>query len=188
MRGHYGRGRFDHRAQNGEREAFAQLMHMHFRTVEKFAYQCGVHLDDIPDVTQEVFIKLYRFLPQFNQQRFTTWLYKITLNTARDHYRKVRKGNSERGTDENRREFITQQSTETEVLLFEEDRALHEAILQLDEKYRIPLILFYFQELTYQQIADVLNITLATVKTRIFRAKDSLKKEMDMKGGVPHGQ
>ena len=52
----------------------------------------------------------------------------------------------------------------------------------MDEKYRIPLILFYFQELSYQQIADVLNITLATVKTRIFRAKDSLKKEMGMNG------
>jgi RNA polymerase sigma-70 factor (ECF subfamily) len=176
------------RAQNGEREAFAQLMHMHFRTVEKFAYQCGVRLDDIPDVTQEVFIKLYRFLPQFNQQRFTTWLYKITLNTARDYYRK-----SGRETAKEER-MITEgnlshhQSTETKVLLFEEDRTLHEAILRLDEKYRIPIILFYFQELTYQQIADVLNITLATVKNRIFRAKDNLKKEMAIMGGVPHGQ
>ena len=176
------------RAQNGEREAFAQLMQMHFRTVEKFAYQCGVRLDDIPDVTQEVFIKLYRFLPQFNQQRFTTWLYKITLNTARDHYRKSGRETAKEERMKTDGDLAHQQSTETEVLLFEEDRALHEAILRLDEKYRIPLILFYFQELTYQQIADVLNITLATVKTRIFRAKDSLKKEMDMKGGVPHGQ
>ena len=176
------------RAQNGEREAFAQLMHMHFRTVEKFAYQCGVRLDDIPDVTQEVFIKLYRFLPQFNQQRFTTWLYKITLNTARDHYRKSGRETAKEERMKTEGNLSHHQSTETEVLLFEEDRALHEAILRLDEKYRIPLILFYFQELSYQQIADVLNITLATVKTRIFRAKDSLKKEMAIMGGVPHGQ
>lgn len=176
------------RAQNGEREAFAQLMNMHHRTVEKFAYQCGVRLDDIPDVTQEVFIKLYRFLSQFNQQRFTTWLYKITLNTARDYYRKEgRETAKEERMKKSGKESI-QQSAELQVLLFEEDRELHEAILQLDEKYRIPLILFYFQDLTYQQIADVMNITIATVKTRIFRAKDSLKKEMDMKGGVPHGQ
>lgn len=176
------------RAQNGEREAFAQLMNMHYRTVEKFAYQCGVRLDDIPDVTQEVFIKLYRFLPQFNQQRFTTWLYKITLNTARDHYRKAGREIVKEERMKVEGNLAHHPSTEKEVLLFEEDRALHEAILQLEEKYRIPLILFYFQELTYQQIADVMNITLATVKTRIFRAKDSLKKEMDMKGGVTHGQ
>jgi len=176
------------RAQSGEREAFVQLMNLHYRTVEKFSYQCGVRLDDIPDVTQEVFIKLYRFLPQFNQQRFTTWLYKITLNTARDYYRKEGRETAKEERMKYAGNSSAQQSAEFQVLLFEEDRELHEAILQLDEKYRIPLILFYFQDLTYQQIADVMNITLATVKTRILRAKDNLKKEMDMKGGVTHGQ
>ena len=67
-------------------------------------------------------------------------------------------------------------SAEMKVLLFEEERELHEAILKLDEKYRIPLILYYFQDLSYQQIADVLNISLSAVKTRLFRAKDGLKK------------
>ena len=76
------------KAQQGDKAAYGELMNLHYRTVEKFAYQCGVRLDDVPDVTQEVFIKFYRFLHQFNQERFTTWLYKITLNTARDYYRK----------------------------------------------------------------------------------------------------
>lgn len=176
------------KAQDGDRAAFAQLMNMHYRTVEKFAYQCGVRIDDIPDVTQEVFIKLYRFLPQFNQQRFTTWLYKITLNTARDYYRKVGRESAKEARMKNETDTISHQSAEKQVLLFEEDQALHTAILQLDEKYRIPLILFYFQDLTYQQIADVLNVTLAAVKTRIFRAKDVLKHEIEMNGGVTHGQ
>ncbi|MDN4609087.1 RNA polymerase sigma factor [Sporosarcina highlanderae] len=175
-------------AQNGDRAAFAQLMDIHYRTVEKFAYQCGVRIDDIPDVTQEVFIKLYRFLPQFNQQRFTTWLYKITLNTARDYYRKEGRETAKEDRLKREGKSTGHQSAEHQVLLFEEDRALHEEILRLDEKYRVPLILFYFQDLSYQQIADVLNLTLATVKTRIFRAKDALKKEMSLNGGVPHGQ
>ncbi|MFD1205454.1 MULTISPECIES: RNA polymerase sigma factor [Sporosarcina] len=176
-----------HKAQNGDRSAFGALMEMHYRTVEKFAYQCGVHLNDIPDVTQEVFIKLYRFLPQFNNQRFTTWLYKITLNTSRDYYRKV---NRELAKEEvlKRGAKTTGPSAENQVLLFEEDKVLHEAILRLDEKYRIPLILFYFHNATYQQIADVLNISMSNVKTRIFRAKDSLKKEMSHYGGATHGQ
>src|SRR4051812_41835384 len=79
------------RARNGDRTAYGELMLQHHRTVEKFAVQCGVRIDDIPDVTQEVFIKLYRFLHQFQKDRFTTWLYKITLNTARDYYRKQTK-------------------------------------------------------------------------------------------------
>ncbi|MBD7985622.1 sigma-70 family RNA polymerase sigma factor [Sporosarcina sp. Sa2YVA2] len=176
------------KAQTGDRAAFAQLMELHYRTVEKFAYQCGVRIDDIPDVTQEVFIKLYRFLPQFNQQRFTTWLYKITLNAARDYYRKASRENAKEDRLKNETGEDNHQSAEKQVLLFEEDQELHTAILQLEEKYRIPLILFYFQDLTYQQISEVMNITMAAVKTRIFRAKDILKKEIESNGGVTHEQ
>ncbi|MET0960876.1 MAG: sigma-70 family RNA polymerase sigma factor [Psychrobacillus psychrotolerans] len=79
------------RAQTGDKAAYTELIHIHHRTVEKFAFQCGVRLHDIPDVTQEVFVKLYRFLHQFKRDRFKTWLYKITLNTARDYYRKEMK-------------------------------------------------------------------------------------------------
>lgn len=76
------------RAQQGDQLAYGELIRLHHRTVEKFAFQCGVRVQDIPDVTQEVFVKLYRFLHQFKKERFTTWLYKITLNATRDYYRK----------------------------------------------------------------------------------------------------
>ncbi|WP_203247944.1 RNA polymerase sigma factor [Sporosarcina beigongshangi] len=176
------------KAQQGDRAAYGKLMKLHYRTVEKFAYQCGVQLDDVPDVTQEVFIKLHRFLHQFNQERFTTWLYKITLNTARDYYRKENRERDKQQKVGNDTQMNVQHSVEAQVLLFEEDRELHVAIMQLDEKYRLPLILYYFQDLSYQQIADVLNITLSAVKTRLHRAKDSLKKAMDNNGGVRHGE
>lgn len=176
------------KAQQGDRAAYGELMKLHYRTVEKFAYQCGVRLDDIPDVTQEVFIKLHRFLHQFNQDRFTTWLYKITLNTTRDYYRKENRERDKQQKAVNHTQITTQDSAEAQVLLFEEDRELHAAIIQLDEKYRLPLILYYFQDLSYQQIADVLNISLSAVKTRLHRAKDSLKKAMDNNGGVRHGE
>ncbi|WP_438312139.1 RNA polymerase sigma factor [Sporosarcina sp. FA9] len=172
------------RAQQGNKDAFSDLMEIHYRTVEKFAYQCGVHLDDIPDVTQEVFIKIYRFLHQFNHERFTTWLYKITLNTARDYYRKEsRERGKERKAFANH-EYFTPNSVEAKILIFEEDYELHIAILKLDEKYRIPLILYYFQDLSYQQIAEIMNISLSAVKTRMFRAKDGLKNAINADGGV----
>lgn len=176
------------KAQQGDQAAYGKLMKLHYRTVEKFAYQCGVRIDDIPDVTQEVFIKLHRFLHQFNHERFTTWLYKITLNTARDYYRKENRERDKQQKVGNDTQMSVQHSAEAQVLLFEEDRELHVAIIQLDEKYRLPLILYYFQDLSYQQIADVLNITLSAVKTRLHRAKDSLKKTMDNNGGVRHGE
>ncbi|GKV56909.1 RNA polymerase subunit sigma-24 [Sporosarcina sp. NCCP-2222] len=177
------------KAQAGDHAAYGELMSNYYRTVEKFAYQCGVRLDDIGDVTQEVFIKLYRFLPQFNQQRFTTWLYKITLNATRDYYRKEGREKEKREKIVSNRFDSSEPSAEDQVFLFEEDRELHEAMVRLDEKYRIPLILFYFQDVSYQQIADILNMTMPAVKTRIFRAKELLKKEMiSQAGGASNGQ
>jgi len=65
------------KAQSGDLESYSLLIQLHHITVEKFAFQCGVHLHDIPDVTQEVFIKLNRFLHQFNHERFTTCYIKL---------------------------------------------------------------------------------------------------------------
>lgn len=176
------------RAQKGEMNAYGDLMDLHHRTVEKFAFQCGVKADDIQDVTQEVFIKLYRFLHQFQRDRFTTWLYKITLNTARDYYRKESREKEKEDKVQEQMNFGgPTSSAESKILVFEEDRELHESIQLLEEKYRIPLVLFYFQELTYEQIGDVMNIPLATVKTRLLRAKEQLKSALSQKGGAEYG-
>lgn len=173
------------RAQLGDKAAYTVLIEKHQRTVEKFAFQCGVKVHDIPDVTQEVFVKLYRFLHQFKQERFTTWLYKITLNATRDYYRKE---NKEKQKEEKLHHAsngnYSIKSAEDRVLVFEEDKELHQAIQRLDEKYRYPIILFYFHDLSYEQMADVLNVPLTTVKTRMLRAKGLLKKQLSTSGGV----
>jgi len=177
------------RAQSGDKMAYGELMDLHHRTVEKFGFQCGVRADDVQDVTQEVFIKLYRFLHQFQKERFTTWLYKITLNTARDYYRKeLREKDKEGKVQEDVNFGVSTKSAESKILVFEEDRELHEAIQLLEEKYRIPLVLFYFQELTFEQIGDVMNIPLATVKTRLLRAKEQLKSALSQKGDDEYGR
>ena len=150
------------RAQQGDKAAYTELIHIHHRTVEKFAFQCGVQVNDIPDVTQEVFVKLYRFLHQFQRERFTTWLYKITLNAARDYYRKetIETAKEQKLQEQVGLNYITK-SAEERVLVFEEDRELHNAIQTLDEKYRHPIIMFYFHELSYEQIGEVLNVPLS---------------------------
>jgi RNA polymerase sigma-70 factor (ECF subfamily) len=177
------------RAQQGDKVAYSELIQKHHRTVEKFAFQCGVKVHDIPDVTQEVFVKLYRFLHQFKRERFTTWLYKITLNTTRDYYRKESKEKEKEEKLNNHVEMkYSTKSAEDRVVVFEEDRELHYVIQSLDEKYRNPIILFYFHDLSYEQIADVLNIPLTTVKTRLLRAKGQLKDLLSKNGGAKHGR
>ncbi len=75
------------RAKQGDDDAFQQLIEMHLKTVERFAFQLGVRSNEVEDVTQEVFIKVYRFLNKHTRGKFTTWLYTITLNVVRDLYR-----------------------------------------------------------------------------------------------------
>ncbi|XRD24413.1 sigma-70 family RNA polymerase sigma factor [Lysinibacillus fusiformis] len=174
------------RAQQGEKEAYIELIQIHQQTVEKFAFQCGVHSNDLADVSQEVFVKLYRFLHQFKQDRFTTWLYKITLNATRDYYRKEQRELAKEDKLNAQRQTIFL-SAEDDVLLFEEDKLLHNAIQALDEKYRYPIVLYYFHELKYEEIAEVLNISLSTVKVRLLRAKEKLKAALMQEGSVENG-
>ncbi|MCT6815144.1 MAG: sigma-70 family RNA polymerase sigma factor [Lysinibacillus fusiformis] len=174
------------RAQQGDKEAYIELIQIHQQTVEKFAFQCGVHSNDLADVSQEVFVKLYRFLHQFKQDRFTTWLYKITLNATRDYYRKEQRELAKEDKLNAQRQTIFL-SAEDDVLLFEEDKLLHNAIQALDEKYRYPIVLYYFHELKYEEIAEVLNISLSAVKVRLLRAKEKLKAALMQEGSVENG-
>lgn len=167
------------KAKQGNMAAFQQLVEIHYSVVEKFAYQLGNRHDEIEDITQEVFIRVYRFLDQFTKAKFSTWLYKITLNVTRDFARK-RQSNL-------RKVFKIQQDfqnsdypeTEAEVIRNEEDRMLHLAIQKLDEKYRVPIVLFYFHEKKYEEISEIMSISLSTVKTRILRGKTMLKKVLE---------
>ncbi|CAM3906941.1 RNA polymerase sigma factor [Mesobacillus thioparans] len=177
------------RARNGNMQAFAELIDIHTPTVRRFAFQLGNKYDDIDDITQEVFVRVYRFMDQFSHTKFTTWLYKITLNVTRDFARskqrqikKVLKIGKER--------TYNGKTAEESILRYEEDRVLHECIQKMDEKYRIPIVLFYFHDKSYDEIADITGASLSNVKTRMSRGKEHLKKLLtiaEKKEGANHG-
>lgn len=177
------------KAKDGNDHAFQQLIQLHYTTVEKFAYQLGNRRDEIEDITQEVFIRVYRFLDQFTQAKFTTWLYKITLNVTRDMARK-RSQNLKKVFKFQHQPQEDHPQVETHLLQSEEDRMLHICLQTLNEKYRIPIILFYFHDKKYEEIAEIMSISLSTVKTRILRGKTMLKKaveEFEVKEGGKYG-
>ncbi|RFU67170.1 RNA polymerase sigma factor [Bacillus sp. V59.32b] len=167
------------RAQNGDMQAFSELISCYSPTVERFAYQMGNKADDIEDITQEVFIRVYRFIHQFSRSKFSTWLYKITLNVTRDYSRKKQSHIRKLFSLQNERQVHSLDS-EQHMLRSEEDRVLHECIQKLDEKYRVPIILFYFHDRKYEEISDILTINVSTVKTRLLRGKNLLKKQMEL--------
>lgn len=78
-------------ALEGNDLAFRDLIEAYYKTIERFARQIGVQEDDLADVTQEVFIKVYRFLSKYSRGKFSTWLYSITLNVSKDLFKKQKR-------------------------------------------------------------------------------------------------
>jgi RNA polymerase sigma-70 factor, ECF subfamily len=161
-------------AQKGDIEAFQQLMNKYLPVVEKFAYQIGNDANDIEDVAQEVFIRVYRFINQYSKAKFTTWLYQITLNVTRDLKRKDKRNKNKVEKLMQERNDFTEEFNDS-LLESEDAKILHHAISRLHEKYKLPLILYYFHDKKYDEISEVLSLRLSTVKTRLKRAKDKLK-------------
>lgn len=166
------------RAQQGDDEAFKQLIEKHIGTVERFAFQLGVHHSEVEDVTQEVFIKVYRFMHKYNRGKFTTWLYAITLNVVKDFYRA--KKSDERKM--NALKLSRQQDFYMPSHFDEEAKTLHEYIQTLDHKYKVPVILHYFHDQTFQEIAEVLGVSEGAIKTRMMRARQQLKAKFEKVG------
>jgi len=160
------------KAKENDHTSFEKLVIQYKSLVEKLAFQFGIRTEQIPDIVQETFIKVYQNLDQFHKGKFSTWLYQITLNTARDSHRKNKR--NEKIVHKAKKNYETPTSVN---LYFESDAhlLLHEAIQALDVKYRMPLILFYFHDQTYDEIAIILKLKPSAVKTRMHRGRTNLK-------------
>jgi RNA polymerase sigma-70 factor (ECF subfamily) len=134
------------------------------------------------DIVQEAFHKAFQALPTYNPQyKFTTWLYNIARNIAIDYTRKRKISIGANLTPDNLKDIANigsgiKNSPEDKLISSQEYRTLIEMIDSLDEKYRKPAILRFLREYEYNEIAQELNLELNTVKTRLKRAKELLKK------------
>ncbi|MFH1891021.1 MAG: RNA polymerase sigma factor [Candidatus Kuenenbacteria bacterium] len=140
--------------------------------LRKFIYDS----DELEDVLQMVFIKSYRNLYGFDvHKKFSSWIYRIAHNEAINHLKKNSKGQI--SLDQVEYKIIDEK-----INLHEEiDRNLlkekiDKLLTNINLKYREPLILFYFEQKSYQEISDILRIPKSTVGTLISRAKDQLKE------------
>ncbi len=175
--------RLIHQSLQGNDEAFYELISNYHTTVERFASQIGVHVNDLPDVTQEVFIKVYRFLNRYSYGKFSTWLYSVTLNVCKDFFRKQKR---ERSKINKMKMETTEGFYSFYDRLSEEASLLHEHILKMDEKYRVPIVLFYFHDLTISEIAKIIGMSENSVKTRLKRGKERLRMALE-EGGQTDG-
>jgi RNA polymerase sigma-70 factor (ECF subfamily) len=171
------------RAQKGDQEAFAGLVTEHQRYVYNLALRVLKNEEEALDLAQETFVRAWTALPNFRgESQFRTWLYRIVTNLCYNRLPNLRRSLHELGDD------VIVDLPETEVAFdnpahgFEtrELRShLHNAIDHLDENYRLLISLRYQNELSYEEIATMLNLPLGTVKTGLFRAKEQLRRALE---------
>lgn len=158
---------------DGEEDTFNELVRRHKEKVRNIVYLTLNDRDIVDDISQDVFITVYRSLKSFRfESQFTTWLYRITVNKCKDHLRRKsirRIVLPFRDTQEDPGYEISPESTNTKEIV-------RNAISRLPDKMRIPLILKDIEGFSYQEIAETMQCEIGTVKSRIFRAREGLKK------------
>lgn len=174
------------KAIKGNKNALEKLIIKYEKKVYNIAYQIFGNEHDANDMAQEVFIKVYKSLHKFNfKSTFSTWIYRITVNTCIDEYRKKSKNSKVEYMDETikqqdsiiQKQFIDKGLTpEEEIIKNENIKFVRESIDELKEDYRIIIILRDIKGYSYENIADILDISIGTVKSRISRARSKLKK------------
>lgn len=163
--------------QQGERGVFRVLVERYQARIKNLIYSIFHEPDLIDDLAQEVFIKAYEALPQFRfHSSFYTWLYRIAVNRSRDELRKrkVRRLFSlhamAESTDHEVASKLTVPPKESEV-----QELVASALKTLPERYRMVIILKDIDGLSYEEISEVLQCELGTVKSRLFRARAMLR-------------
>jgi RNA polymerase sigma-70 factor (ECF subfamily) len=176
------------RSMGGDLDSFNQLVLRWERPIYALAYRVIGREEEARDVAQETFLRAFRALPGFKgQAKFSSWLYRITLNLCRDWMRKERRtpvSQAPEGIDiiELAGEGTPHETIEQMVGRKELGRAVSKAMAALPEEQRTAIILKEYHGLTFQEIADMLDCPLSTVKTRLYQGLTVLRKQLQDAG------
>jgi RNA polymerase sigma-70 factor (ECF subfamily) len=180
------------RSIGGDLDSFNQLVVRWERPIYALAYRVIGREEDARDVCQETFLRAFRAIRGFRgQAKFSSWLYRITLNLCRDWMRRERRAPiaqapegvdlielaAERGVGETVEDLISRR---------ELTQAVARAMAGLPEEQRTAIILKEYHGLTFQEIADLIDCPLSTVKTRLYQGLTVLRRQL-AQAGIEHG-
>jgi RNA polymerase sigma-70 factor (ECF subfamily) len=165
---------------SGQKDLFRLFVRQH----EKAVYGMGISFfrngDDAADFTQEVFLKAYRSLSNFEgRSRFSTWLYKIAYNTALNEVNRRKEYHSLAEEDAEKLVNSGEETPERITLRNAAKEAVRAAINELPERFRICIDLFFFYDRSYQEIESITGIPVNTIKSHVFRAKILLRERLE---------
>src|ERR671918_838673 len=166
----------------GDQIAWEQIVRQHWRKVFNIAYKFTGKHDEAEDLTQDVFLKIFKSLNTFDRRaNFQTWLISVSRNLCIDHYRSVRKERETINRDVDASELSpVSHDTAADTRLEQRDRValLRQALDKLAPTLRTAVMLRDIQELSYQEIADRLHLPEGTVKSRINRGRTELARQI----------
>ena len=166
----------------GDQVAWEEIVRLHRRKVFNIAYKFVGKHDLAEDLTQDIFLKLYRSLDTFDRRaNFQTWLISVSRNLCIDHYRSVRKEREtiNRDVDASTLSPVSRdRSAYAQLELRDRVQLLRAALDMLPPTLRTAVLMRDIQELTYQEIADRLNVPEGTVKSRINRGRTELARQI----------
>lgn len=180
------------RCLTGDQQAWEQIVRQHWRKVYNLAYKFVGKHDEAEDLTQDIFVKIFKALKTFDRRaNFQTWLISISRNLCIDHYRSVRKERETMARDVDASELSPASKERSPLALAEHSdlrELLRKALGELPETLRTAVVLRDLQEFSYQEIADQLKLPEGTVKSRINRGRLELARQVrklqaEMPGG-----
>jgi len=175
------------RAQRGDKRAFELLVLKYQRKLGRLLSRFVRDAGEVEDVTQEAFIKAYRALPNFRgDSAFYTWLYRIGINTAKNYLVALGRraptttglNNEEAEGFEDAEQLRDASTPESELEGKEIAATVNRAMDALPEDLRTAITLREIEGLSYEEIANVMNCPVGTVRSRIFRARDAIAAEL----------
>src|SRR6266852_4860145 len=169
-------------SKNGDQEAFAQLVQRYQRRIFNLVYRMLQQYEEASEITQETFLAAWQGLPSFRgDARFATWLYRIAYNCALKQLETRKRDRALQAAlqaEQALESEDTYKSADAQIDEHERQAFVQEHLSRLPAKYRAVLILRHLQDMTYEEMAEILTMPVGTIKTHLFRARNLLKERL----------
>lgn len=176
-------------SREGDRQAFAEIVEIYKDKIHSLGLRMLGNMQDAEDIAQETFMRVFANLHRYDEQyKISTWIYRIANNLCIDKIRKRKVRSNQfsldaqihgtEGLELHDTIHDEEPSPLQQVLQYELQVTVRDAILALTPKYRTIMILRYLEDLSLQEISDIVGLPVATVKTRVHRGREALRKSL----------
>ena len=166
---------------NGQLNSYDELMQRHQKNVYRIAFSFAKSDQGAMDITQNIFLKAYENIGRFREEsKFKTWLTRISYNEGQTWIKKHKRHLQHEDVNEHLSETSTKVTQEDEILASENKTILLRSLYSLNTKYRLAIVLRYFENYSIHEIAETLNCSEGVVKNMLYRSLQKLRKNLTM--------